>query len=500
LQNHEIAGGRDLTIGGTAPKEGSSGRKVAVGAIASSTVNIVRMVVQLLLLPVMARLLGPEQFGLYALALPTVSLVSLLADGGIGGTLAREEESHSLVWSSAFWALLLMGVLLAVCTTAFGFFIGYLAAQPSLPLMIALLSTSLVFLTLSVVPAARLARRKNLGTGAGAELGATLFGAATAVIFAFQGAGAWSLAAQYVATYAVRAALLNFAAFQMPQMEFSFSVIHSHLVSGGFLISGRLFEYAGRMAESLLIDRMFGTAILGNYNFAHQIARYSTDALGSVTWLSLYVQALTTEKSRITVLHDQLCRLLGLTLFPVTFLAAAAAPELVSITLGPKWVDLSFMLQILLPLYALCSICSQSGAVLIAYNRVDLHFWCSVCGSVGRVLAVIVGFWTGLAGVLYCLIGGMLLYCLATRIASAAVMGSPIPMLKRLVRPALSSIVAAAALLVMVRTHETSVIWLLASLVAGTVVYLLTQALIDHKHLVEDLLVFRKMMSKERSV
>ena len=393
-----------------------------------------------------------------------------------------------------------MGMLLAVGSTVFGFFLGYLTAQPSLPLMIALLSTSLIFLTLSVVPAARLARRKNLGTGAGAELCATLLGAATAVIFAFQGAGAWSLAAQYVATYAVRAILLNLAAFHMPRMEFSFSVIHAHLVSGGFLISSRLFEYAGRMAETLLMDRIFGTAILGNYNFAHQIARYSTDALGNVTWLSLYVQALTTDKSRIAALHDKLCRLLGLTLFPITFLAAVAAPELVSITLGPKWVDLSFMLQILLPLYALSSICSQCGAVLIAYNRVDLNFWCSVCLSAGRVLAVIVGYWTGLAGILYCLIGGILLFCLATLIASAAIMGSPITMLKTLIRPALSSIVAAVALFVMVRAHETSVPWLLASLVAGFVVYILTQALIDRKHLAEDLVSFRKLMSKERSI
>jgi O-antigen/teichoic acid export membrane protein len=483
----------------TTPKGGSTGRKVAIGAIASSTVNIVRTAVQLLLLPVMARLLGPEQFGLYALALPTVSLASLLADGGLGGTLAREEESHSLVWSSAFWALLLMGMLLALGSTVFGFFLGYLAGQPSLPYMIALLSTSLVFLTLSVAPGARLARRRNLGTSAGAELGATLLGAATAVIFALQGAGAWSLAAQYVATYAVRAILLNLAAFQMPRMEFSFSVIRSHLVSGGFLIGGRLFEYAGRMAESLLMDRIFGTAILGNYNFANQIARYSTDALGSVTWLSLYVQALTTDKSRIAVLHNQLCRLLGLTLFPITFLAAAAAPELVSITLGPKWVDLSFMLQILLPLYAFCSICSQSGAVLIAYNRVDLYFLCSACMSIGRVLAVIVGFWTGLAGTLYCLIGAMLLYCLAMQVASAAIMGSPIPMLKSLIRPALSSMVAAAALFVMVHA-ETSVLWLLASLVAGSVVYILTMAFIDRKHLAEDFLSLRKLMSKERFV
>src|SRR5882757_752409 len=156
--------------GGISPAD----RRMAFGAIAGGVVNILKAVLQLLLLPVMARLLGPNEFGLYALALPTISLVTLLADGGLGATLAREQESSSLIWSSAFWALLVMGTTLAIGSTLFGSLLGYLAQQPRLPAMIALLSLSLVFLTLSVVPGARLTRRKNLALGAGADLASTV--------------------------------------------------------------------------------------------------------------------------------------------------------------------------------------------------------------------------------------------------------------------------------------------------------------------------------------
>src|SRR5258707_5556566 len=113
--------------------------------------------------------------------------------------------------------------MLPIGSWLLGVLLGYLAGQPGLPGMIGLLSISLVFLTLSVVPGARLARRKNLSAGAGAELAATLLGAATAMIMAVRGAGAWSLVAQYVATYAVRAVVLNVAAFRKPKMEFNLS-------------------------------------------------------------------------------------------------------------------------------------------------------------------------------------------------------------------------------------------------------------------------------------
>jgi PST family polysaccharide transporter len=169
----------------------TSDRKLALAAIASGAVNVIKVGLQLLLLPVMARLLGPGEFGIYALALPTVSFVALLADGGLGATLAREPESSSLVWSSAFWVLLLAGCILALGSSAFGLLLGYIAQQPRVPAMIALLSLSLIFLVLSVSPTARLNRRKNLAVGAAAELAANLIGAAIAVTLAIEGAGAW---------------------------------------------------------------------------------------------------------------------------------------------------------------------------------------------------------------------------------------------------------------------------------------------------------------------
>jgi O-antigen/teichoic acid export membrane protein len=225
------------------PDASTGSWRLALGAMASGAVSFAKVALQRLLLPVMARLLGPNEFGLYALTLPTVSLVGLLADEGLGNTLAREEESSVLVWSSAFWALLLTGITLALAATIFGIVLSYFAHQPWLSGMIALLSTSLVFLTLSVVPSARLVRRKHLGIGAGIEMLSTVIGAISAVSMAWYGGGGWSLVVQYVSIFAVRAILLNFAAFHFPETKFSFKALHPHLGSGGIIQPSRL---AGR--------------------------------------------------------------------------------------------------------------------------------------------------------------------------------------------------------------------------------------------------------------
>jgi O-antigen/teichoic acid export membrane protein len=486
-----------MTLGAnSAPEKTIGDRTVALGAMASSAANVIKAVLQLLLLPVMARLLGPDEFGLYALAMPTVTLVALLADGGLGASLAREDESVTLVWSTAFWALLLLGLVLAVGTSMLGVLLGYLSQQPRLPGMIALLSLSLVFLTMSVVPSARLARRRNLQVGAGSDMASTLIGSAIAVILALHGAGAWSLVAQYVAIYAVRAIIINAAAFHLPRAEFSLSALRPHLATGGILVASRIFEYSGRMSENFLMGRIFGTASLGNYTFANQISKFSADTVGNVVWAAIYVQALTTEKAKIVILHRRLCRLLGVMLFPAMVLTAAAAPELISVTLGPKWEGLSFLLRLFLPLYAINAICGQTGPVLLAYGRFDIAFWCMVGLSCGRVLAVALGFWIGFAGAIYCIVVVTLLFNAAMLIFPADATGCrPLPILIDQIRPVLSSLAAAGGYLAIIDLFPMSVIWLGTSLGAGFVVYALCMFLADRKGLNEDWAGIRQVMS-----
>jgi O-antigen/teichoic acid export membrane protein len=478
------------------PVAATGGRRLALGAMASGAVSFAKVALQLLLLPVMARLLGPNEFGLYALALPTVSLIALLADGGLGSTLAREDESSMLVWSSAFWALLLMGVTLALAATIFGIVLSHFSDQPRLSGMIALLSTSLIFLTLSVVPSARLVRRKHLGIGAGADLLSTVIGAIIAVTMAWYGAGAWSLAVQYVSIFAVRAILLNFAAFHFPEAKFSFKALHPHLVSGGIMIASRISEFSGRVTETFLIDRIFGTALLGNFTFANQVSKFVTDAAANVIWSALYVQALTGDRTSIVVLHRRLCRLLAMVLFPSMFLAAIAAPELVSLFLGPKWVGASFLLRVLLPLYSLYVICCQTAPILLAYGRFDIFFWCNAGVSAARVFAVILGLWIGFAGSVYAIAFVTLVFCVAMLVFPAKPTGCrPIPMLLGTVRPAIASLVAVGVYSLVIETHGNDAAWMFLSLAAGFAAYGLTMVLIDFKNLKEDWAIIRKTMA-----
>jgi O-antigen/teichoic acid export membrane protein len=472
-----------------------SSRKLALGAIASGAVNIFKVGLQLLLLPIMARLLGPNEFGVYALALPTVSFVALLADGGLGATLAREPETSSLVWSSAFWFLFCTGIVLAVAASIFGVLLSHLVQQPRISPMIALLSLSLVFLALSVPAGARLARRRNLQAGAVAELTANLIGAVVAITMAAHGAGAWSLVAQYLTIYAVRALVLNFVAFERPGYEFSIGSIRPHVASGGLLIGTRFSEYLGRVGENVLIDRILGTPVLGSFTFANQVSRFASETVGNVSWAALYVQALTSERTSVVDLHRRFCRLLAGVLFPTTFLAAAAAPELTDMLLGPKWAELPLMLRVFLPLSAMSIIAVQVGPILLASDRFKLYFRCATVLALGRVIVVCTGIWFGLEGVVFGFAAVTMLHFVILTVLSEPLTGCRVaPMLRGLVGPALSSIVAVLACQMVLRSFPAGDATTIVSLSVGLAAFSVCMLLIDRQGLAEDWRIVRRLI------
>jgi O-antigen/teichoic acid export membrane protein len=211
----------------------------------------VKIAIQVVMLPLMAHLLGPTEFGLFALAIPTVAFLTTLSDGGLSASLARESETSTVVWSTAFWLLLGVGIALAVIVSGWGVVLSMLAHEPGITALMSYLSLSFVLVTVSVLPSARLTRQGRLVVFAGADLSSAIVGALVAVTLAASGWGAKSLAAQYLTTVLIRAVILNAVAFVKPTFVFELSSLRYHLSTGSSLLGGRLSDFAGRLMENL---------------------------------------------------------------------------------------------------------------------------------------------------------------------------------------------------------------------------------------------------------
>jgi PST family polysaccharide transporter len=478
--------------------EGGGHRRLAVNAVAGSAANFLKIGVQLVMLPVMAHLLGPAEFGLYALALPTISFCMILADGGLAASLAREPLESTLVWSTGFWLVLGAGVALSAFVIGWGYALAILAREPRVSGLMNLLSVSLLMISLGALPTARLTREARLTIFAAADVISTVTGASVGVTLAVIGFGAKSLAAQYVAYYTLRAFILNGEAFVRPRFQFSLSALSGHLSMGSALLGVKMSDFLGRMIENVLYGRAFGAVGLGVYTFANQAPRFICEAASGPVWAALYAFALREPADRLPKMHVNLVRLLSSLVFPAAALLSASAPEVLSLILGPKWTEAGDLLRLLIPFYALNVVCSQTGAILVAKGRGWTLFWLSLGLTLGRVGAVAAGPLVGQSGVAV----GVDIALAAFSLAMISTTGHPSGARRLSVAAAPASAAAAiagAACFATIRVAGTNLLPLVLAWAAGGAVYLVVLASLQWRRIRADLQALGSVLGRSSS-
>jgi PST family polysaccharide transporter len=476
-----------------------SSRRIAFGASAAGAVSLVKMLLQVLALPVMARLLGPSEFGLYALAFPVVAFVGLLADGGLGISLVKEPDS-SAIWSTAFWALLGLGIILAAGLAGAGFVMGAALGQPRLPGIMAVLSLTIVMMAVTVPPVARLERQGRIAVGAFADLVGNVLGVGIGIWMATRGAGSWSLVGQFVTLYLVRACVLNAVAFKMPALEFHPSRLLSHFATGGLFAGTRIADFVGRAIENSFLTRGFGTATVGLFVFSNQVPRFISEAVSNPLWLSLYIRAVGEERAIAAALHRQLSRLLCMILFPAAAFFLVVAPVILPALLGPKWGHAIPLIRVLFPAYVLNVLGALCGAVRLACNRYQTQFLSLVGVSIGRILVVSLGPWIGLTGVAYGVVGINAVYVTIALVGTVAILDTTAwPLIRGLMGPLAASCVSGAATWMTLHYGgDTILIWVLCPIVA-MIVYGLAILLFDRKHVTSDIAILKAMLKSPQA-
>ncbi len=465
--------------------------------VAGGGSSLLKIGIQLAMLPIMGRLLGPHEFGLYATALPLISFFAVIADGGLGVSLAKEKVTETTVWSTAFYVVLGLGVILALLVNACGWGLASMMHEPRLRTLMAILSASFLLIAISVLPAARLVRSNDLVSLALVDVVVALLGAAVAIGFALAGFGALSLAIQYVASYGARSIALNVLAFEAPGREFSLRALAHHVNTGGVLVAGRLTDLICRLGENLLVSSAFGASGLGAYTFANQISRFLCEAASNPIWSALYAQSLREHAKSLPILLVDMARLMTLATFPPLCLIAASAPQLFRYGLGSKWAAASPLLEVLAPSYAVAGVASLGGAVLLAgsFNRAFLATFAFL--SIGRMLAVALGPWVGLTGVAWSIAAMHVAYGLAMVLTVRAVTAaSDTALVVKLSGPVTAGLVGGLACYGALAVLPPTASSLAAALCGGAAAFFAALYLIEGPRLLRDLRSVSRLLAK----
>lgn len=289
---------------------------------------------------VLARVLGPESFGTYAVAF--VALMAILSFNELGVSLAivRWPGDPKLIAPTVTTISVAGSVALCVA--------GWIAA----PLYTAALgdagATDVVRLLLLTVvidgavstPAALLQRTFRQDKRAAADQANVWVGAIVSVVLAIVGLGPMSLAFGRLAGSSVAAVL--FLVFSPLPYRFGFDRGQARaLLAFGLPLAGAsIVVFAVGYADQLIVGGMLGSTALGFYVLACNLAAWPT-SLFSTPLRGVAPAAFARVQHDPAGRADALLSVLGVlaaVTVPVCFLLAGAAPALVSFVYGEQWL------------------------------------------------------------------------------------------------------------------------------------------------------------------
>jgi O-antigen/teichoic acid export membrane protein len=168
-------------------------RRAARSGAATLTSQGCILIIQFASTVVLARLLTPADYGLFAIVFAVVTFAALFKDLGLPlATVQRAEITHEQI-STLFWINLSVGCALAAATALFAPVVAWAYREPRLAWATVAMSTTFLFTGLASQHRALLRRHLSLTLLSAIEVVSFFVGAIFAVVAALAGARYWSL-------------------------------------------------------------------------------------------------------------------------------------------------------------------------------------------------------------------------------------------------------------------------------------------------------------------
>jgi O-antigen/teichoic acid export membrane protein len=366
-----------------------------------SSVNVLRLLVQFLSVPILARLLSPQDYGLAAMAMPVILFVMMLADAGFGSSLVRTGKTDEPAWHTCFWLSIGLGSSFAIGIALVSPMVGVLLNEPRLTPIILALTVIIPLQTFTLVPGAALQQQGRFGIIASTEIAAMVASIGAAIVLGIEGFGVWALVWQQLVFYSIRLWLTLVRSSYRPRMVFDLKDAWGHVVFGRNLLGASLITFISRSLENLTIGKIYGPDPVGIYSMAFQFARLPFMLVTGPLQYVLYphVAAIREDKTRLANLFLLLTRVLAIVCLPSVGLVAVASEPIFHLLLSQKWGQAAPIFVLIAPAAALQPVTAILGTFLMALGRTDVQMRLAAQFAAIWLAGLMISVWYGIEAV-----------------------------------------------------------------------------------------------------
>jgi O-antigen/teichoic acid export membrane protein len=321
------------------PAERTLGRKVRRGLGLSFANNAIVRAGTFLGGIVLARLLTPSDYGIYAVALVVLTAVLSMNELGVSVALVRWPGDTSRVAPTvATLSIASSAILFALCL-AVASPVAHALHAPTATGILRLISLTVLLDGFTSVPVAMLSRGFYQGKRLLADLAGVCISTGLTIGLAAAGYGAWSLAWGQLAGAASVLIVLYIVAPQHVRPGFDREVVRE-LMRIGIPLAGSSFLVFGVLnVDYIIVGRFLGPTQLGFYLLAFNLSSWPVNLISSAVrrvTLAYFSQVIHADRDVSGSFANAFSLLLAITL-PVCALLSILSTPLVTFVYGSKW-------------------------------------------------------------------------------------------------------------------------------------------------------------------
>jgi polysaccharide transporter, PST family len=305
--------------------------------------------INLAVMIVLARLLGPAAFGIVAIASAYIVITDVVVRGGLPEYVIKHQAQDERVWTTIFWANTVLAVIIIGLTWLIATPAAWLFGVPELQAVLRALSVMLLVRALGATHEALVIRTFGFKALALRTLIASLVGGAVGIGMALSGFGVWSLVGERLGNSLSQTVLVWLAARWRPKLDFSWALFLRIWPFGRPLTLSRLLSALDNYGQDFVIGTVLGPQGVGFYRVAMQLQTVIIQlSIVPLTRVALPSFArLQDEPARLADAYVQTAHVAALTALPLFFGGAVVAPDILTLVFGSQWQPAVLVMQIL---------------------------------------------------------------------------------------------------------------------------------------------------------
>lgn len=362
--------------------------------------QIIQVIIQLISSIVLARLLLPEDYGLFAMVNVIAGFAMIFTNFGLGSAIIQSKKIINKQLSTVFWVNILIGSLFTLIFYLSSSQIANFYGDERLVGVTQLLGCSFLISSIGIVHSSLLSKRMDFKIFFFISLLSSLSSLVIAISMASNEYGVYALVTQVLLAQLITVILVFFNEKWKPSLVFDLKSIADLIEFSKYFFATNVVRYWTRNIDNLLIGKFLGSSSLGIYSKSYSILMLPLSNISNVISRVIFpsFSMIQNDVNKVKSVYLNITKAIAILTFPLMTGLCVTAEVFVPVVFGQNWKEMIFVVQVLSLIAIPQSIGTLNGNLYLFAGRTKLQFRVSSIMHLIVITFIVFGLSFGLNG------------------------------------------------------------------------------------------------------